>query len=277
MAHPEPAPHPSRALRASMGLGLAVAMLVAGMAASAVVANAGERAPSRAEQARFMWAMATIESSRDYFARNRSSGAFGKYQIMPFNWPAWSLKYVGDADADQTPWNQERVAYGKLRDLHAWLGTWRRVAYWWLTGSSVKNERRWSGYAQGYVDAIIRLRKRAPRNGSPLPRRTSSAAGPGDWRRAGQDQMLRLAAAGKPWSDHGGLRDGQVVKVRESRSRSGLRWLRVVTADGRLGWVRQRHTVPARLPARPQRWRDADDRGREQGRSDRRMVRLRPR
>ncbi len=44
-----------------------------------------------------MWAMAGQESGWDYYARNASSGAFGKYQIMPFNWPVWADEYLGDA------------------------------------------------------------------------------------------------------------------------------------------------------------------------------------
>ena len=46
--------------------------------------------PSRREQRRFMWAMAGQESGWDYFNRNRASGAYGKYQIMPMNWPSWA-------------------------------------------------------------------------------------------------------------------------------------------------------------------------------------------
>ena len=132
--------------------------------------------PERNEQLRFMWAMAQQESGGDYYARNVSSGAFGRYQIMPFNWPAWAQKYLGDRRAEQTPWNQEQVAYGKLRDLYRWLGSWKRVAYWWLTGSSEPNEKRWSSYAKGYVRNIMTLRKQAPRRGSTMPVKTDSMA-----------------------------------------------------------------------------------------------------
>ena len=129
--------------------------------------------PERDDQLRFMWAMAGQESGWDYYARNGSSGAFGKYQIMPFNWPAWADKYLGDRHADQTPYNQEKVAYGKIRDLYTWLGSWKRVAYWWLTGSSEKNEKKWSSYASGYVKNIMALRKKAPAS-QKLPRKTRS-------------------------------------------------------------------------------------------------------
>jgi hypothetical protein len=240
--------------------------------------EARKREPSRAEQLRFMWAMAGQESGWDYYARNRSSGAFGKYQIMPFNWPAWAETYLGSRQADQTPWNQEVVAYGKLRDLHGWLGSWRRVAYWWLTGSSERRERRWSAYARGYVENIMRQRKRAPRGGGGRPQRTASAASRGDWRIGVGSQRLRLSIAGRAWPTRGRVTDGQVLKVRRARVAStGTRWLRVLTADGRLGWLRQLRTVPARRPARAGRWDGVRDRGTRGRGQDRSLVRPRPR
>lgn len=264
------ASQPARRLTA---LALVVAFVLAalGSAASPGLAAAP---PDKAEQLRFMWAMAGQESGWDYYARNRSSGAFGKYQIMPFNWPVWAEKYVGDRQADQTPYNQERVAYGKLRDLYAWLGSWKRVAYWWLTGSSEKNEKRWSSYAKGYVRNIMQLRKQAP-SSQALPAKTSSRAVKGDWRRAGEEQSLRLKAGGRAWPERGRLRAGQVLKVQASKqTAAGVRWIGVVTADGRLGWLKQSRTVPARKPKTPSRWRDVKDRGAS---VDRQQVRPRPR
>ena len=231
--------------------------------------------PDRDEQLRFMWAVAGQESGWDYYARNPASGAFGKYQIMPSNWPVWARQFVGDAQADQTPFNQEAVAFGKLRGLYAWLGSWKRVAYWWLTGSSEKNEQKWSSYAKGYVYNIMRLRKKAPPNGSPMPPKSSSRPDSGDWRRSGSDQKLRLSVGGKVWPARGRVRDGQVLKVRSVRTvGSGVRWIRVVTVDGRLGWLRQLSTVPAHRPASPRLWNDIKDEGQP---VDRRAVRPKPR
>ncbi len=164
---------------------LLISLLVATLLAVASVGPAQAGAPTQRDQLRFMWAMAGQESGWDYFARNSSSGAFGRYQIMPFNWPVWAEQYLGDKRADQTPFNQEKVAYGKLRDLYRWLGSWKRVAYWWLTGRTDRNEKKWSSYARGYVDNIMRLRKRAPGDGGVMPPRTSSRSSRGDWRRVG--------------------------------------------------------------------------------------------
>jgi hypothetical protein len=234
--------------------------------------------PDRGQQLRFMWAMAGQESGWDYYARNASSGAFGKYQIMPFNWPAWADKYLGDARADQTPYNQEKVAYGKVRDLYRWLGSWKRVAYWWLTGRSDRNERRWSSYARRYVRNIMALRKKAPPRGSPMPIKTRSRPKAGDWRHAGGEQKLRHRAGGAVWRRRGVVRDGQVLRVRATKTtRNGVRWIGVVTADGRLGWLKHLRTVPAHRPASPARWKDTEDRGPRPMRQGRDQVRPRPR
>jgi hypothetical protein len=233
--------------------------------------------PSRREQRRFMWAMAGQESGWDHYNRNRASGAYGKYQIMPMNWPSWAETYLGDSQADQTPWNQEKVAYGRLRDLYRTLRSWDRVAYWWLTGSNERRRKHWSAYATGYVETIMALRRRAPRDGGPMPRRTSSRVTRGDWRVVDGRQQLRLKATGRRWTRGGAIRSGLIVKVRTTRTaRTGTIWLRVVTADGRLGWLRQLTTMPARKPAAARRWRGVDDRG-GRDRDDRRHVRPQPR
>jgi hypothetical protein len=103
--------------------------------------------------ARFMDALGKVESGGDYYARNATSGAYGKYQIMPLSWRAWAERYLGDANAKPTPTNQEIVATAKVRALYSSLGSWRRVAYWWLTGSSATSG--WSYYATRYVNRVM--------------------------------------------------------------------------------------------------------------------------
>jgi transglycosylase-like protein len=105
---------------------------------------------------RFMNAIGQVESGGRYDARNKSSGAYGKYQIMPANWPGWAKKYIGDAKAAQTPQNQERVARGKFIDLWNWLDSWPAVAHWWLTGSSERDPSKWSSYSTKYVAKVMK-------------------------------------------------------------------------------------------------------------------------
>jgi hypothetical protein len=104
---------------------------------------------------RFMAALSSVESNGRYHAINASSGAMGKYQIMPANWRQWSRRYLGDGDAALTPANQEAVTRLKLRDLYRWLGDWPAVAHWWLTGDGETEPARWSDFSRDYVNKVL--------------------------------------------------------------------------------------------------------------------------
>jgi hypothetical protein len=106
---------------------------------------------------RFMDALGAVESHGNYSAINSTSGAIGKYQIMPSNWAAWSLKYLGNANASPTPANQDYVARHKLTALYNWLGSWAAVAHWWLTGNGDTNPAHWSDFSYRYVNRILGL------------------------------------------------------------------------------------------------------------------------
>ena len=89
------------------------AVLVAALATILVLTAlglCGFAAKSPAGLSSFKCAIGRIESGGNYTARNPKSGAYGKYQIMPSNWPAWARRYLGNAQAKQTPANQEKVA-----------------------------------------------------------------------------------------------------------------------------------------------------------------------
>jgi Transglycosylase-like domain len=133
-----------------------VALFVAAIVVS-VLPSAASSANEHAGINRFLQALGEVESHGNYEARNSSSGAYGKYQIMPANWPAWAKKYLGSATAPQTPKNQERVARAKVKDLHTWLGTWPNVAHWWLTGSGERNRALWSASSTRYVDKVMAI------------------------------------------------------------------------------------------------------------------------
>lgn len=132
------------------------AVLVASLATIILIGVIGP-APSLAGDppglARFMYAMGKVESGGDYYARNASSGAYGKYQIIPSSWRAWADRYLGDPYAKPTPANQEIVASAKFRAYHSSLGSWRRVAYAWLTGST--RTSGWSYFSTRYVNRVM--------------------------------------------------------------------------------------------------------------------------
>lgn len=159
---------------------------------------------------RFMNAIGKVESGGDYYATNHSSGAYGKYQIMPSNWPSWAHRYLGSSTARQTPANQERVARGKFTTLYADLRSWRRVAYWWLTGSS--QHSGWSVTATSYVNKVMRGYQVAsstiPTGGggtvtrlTRFSERSSSVTFSGSWKSAG----FRAYAGGRAaYATHAG-------------------------------------------------------------------------
>ena len=129
--------------------------------------------------ARFMNAIAKVESGGRYTALNTVSGAYGKYQIIPSSWRAWARQYLGSATAPRTAANQERVARAKMASLYRWLGTWRRVAYWWLTGSS--RTSGWSSSATAYVAKVMRYYNAGVSNGgsskpAPIKRYSDASA-----------------------------------------------------------------------------------------------------
>jgi hypothetical protein len=82
----------------------------------------------------FMQATGGQESGGGYGAVNATSGASGKYQIMPGNWSSWAQAAGIGANAPQTPTNQEIVARNQMNIYHTDLGDWGAVAVAWYAG-----------------------------------------------------------------------------------------------------------------------------------------------
>ena len=135
-----------------------VALIAAAIIVS-IIPTAASSATKPPGLDKFLYALGEVESGGNYNALNVTSGAYGKYQIMPSNWPGWAKLYIGSATAPQTPANPERVARGKVTDLWHWLDTWPNVAHWWLTGSGETNQALWSAYSKKYVARIMAIYK----------------------------------------------------------------------------------------------------------------------
>jgi hypothetical protein len=135
--------------QAVVGAGLAAALTIG------VIGAAPAQASDPPGLERFMTAVARVESGGNHTAVNETSGAYGRYQILPDNWRAWARRYLGNADAAPTLANQEKVARAKMKSLYRWLGSWRRVSYWWLTGSS--RTTAWSRAATSYVARVMAI------------------------------------------------------------------------------------------------------------------------
>lgn len=80
-----------------------------------------------------MDAISGQESGGDYGAENPYSGAYGRFQIMPANWPSWSAE-AGIPGAPQTAQNQDRVARYKMQQYYNMTGDWGKVARMWYAG-----------------------------------------------------------------------------------------------------------------------------------------------
>src|SRR5215212_5462926 len=135
---------------------LAAAILVS------IVPSIGLSATAPPNIDRFLYALGQVESGGSYTARNATSGAYGKYQIMPASWAAWAKLYLGSSTAPQTPANQETVAHRKVTALYNWLDTWPVVAHWWLTGSSERNSSLWSSFSRSYVQKVMTIMAATP-------------------------------------------------------------------------------------------------------------------
>lgn len=129
--------------------------LIAAVLLVALIGPATTRADGPPNLDRFLDALGAVESHGRYDAVNASSGALGKYQILPSNWRSWSGRYLGDPNAEPTPGNQETVARQKVTDLYGWLGDWASVAHWWLTGDGDTDPDHWSEYSRAYVNQIL--------------------------------------------------------------------------------------------------------------------------
>ncbi len=104
-------------------------------------------------------AIATIESGScggNYSALNKRSGALGKYQVMPFNLPAWTPAYCGRryspgeflADGDC----QEKVFEGAFGALMQKCGGFNGAASAWFSGKChITNTNDGSTWVSQYV------------------------------------------------------------------------------------------------------------------------------
>lgn len=235
-----------------------VLAIVLAVSFGAVVQTSRPTAAERSSDisiAHFMTGLACIESSGRYHVVNKSSGAIGKYQIMPRNWRVWAGRVLGSQRAEPTPTNQEIVAHWRIERLYNNRGTWRRVAYWWLTGRSINNESRWTVKARRYVNRVMAVVQRAadPDRASSVPARcrpnlpSTAGASP-----AGAP-AVRVTSRALNVRRDAGIRHRVIAIVRRgaelpvldrTRLSSGRVWLRVELKNGRKGWIARWHTRP---------------------------------
>ena len=167
-----------------------VALLVAALFVSIVPAVVNSATPPPGLE-RFLYALGQVESGGSYTARNATSGAYGKYQIMPASWAGWARLYLGSSTAPQTPTNQEIVAHRKVTALYVWLDAWPAVAHWWLTGSSERSSSLWSSFSRSYVQRVMTIMGSTGDIAGNLTVRSTSSS----WMSANDTRLAETSAA----------------------------------------------------------------------------------
>ncbi len=120
------------------------------------------------ETDRFLWALAysVPESGGNYHAKNKKTGAYGKYQFIPSTWRLWATRYAqatGTNVIEPTPLNQERVARFMAETLFGQYGNWRDVASVWFSGNPYYSYKNPESISDGqtnlkdYCDTILKI------------------------------------------------------------------------------------------------------------------------
>lgn len=105
------------------------------------------------EFGRFLKAISGRESGGNYKARNRTSGALGKYQIMPGNVGPWSQEILGRRITPNqfysSPKYQEQIAQGMLRKYYNQYGPEGAAVAWYAGPGTAKKYLRSGGKGYG--------------------------------------------------------------------------------------------------------------------------------
>lgn len=119
------------------------------------VGGSGGTVKGNSTFAKFLRAIAAQESGGSYSAVNRSSGALGKYQIMPGNVPSWSKKVLGHSISPSTflhsPALQEKIAQAMLKGYFNKYGARGAAEAWYGGPGSIGRS-----YVRGYSNSILR-------------------------------------------------------------------------------------------------------------------------
>lgn len=98
-----------------------------------------DRTAPSADLDAFMTAISGQESGSaagNYTDVNPDTGAQGRFQIMPSNWPSWSRQAGLGPNAPRTPQNQDAVARYKMAEYFNNYHNWGAVAAAWYGGPS---------------------------------------------------------------------------------------------------------------------------------------------
>lgn len=110
----------------------------------------------------FFWAISTQESGGNYKAVGPSvqggHHAYGKYQVMDYNIPSWTKKYLGHSMTPSQyladPAAQEAVARGVLQGYYKSYGA-KGAAAMWYSGQSNPNKTYGNPPVYKYVNSVM--------------------------------------------------------------------------------------------------------------------------
>lgn len=113
----------------------------------------------------FLWAEGQQESGGDYSVVNSSSGALGRWQVMPDNVCSWGEQSGIGCVSPQTfldsPKDQDAVAYTILGGYFDQYGPAGAAAMWY-SGQPDPNEQYGDPTVQQYVDDVLNWMKSSP-------------------------------------------------------------------------------------------------------------------
>jgi Bacterial SH3 domain len=232
----------------SIAFGAAALLLSLGVVDALAASSTDARGQKAVDLRAFLTGLACTESGGRFDALNEKSGSYGKYQIMPRNWPAWAARYMHNRWAKPTPQNQEFVVRERVLDIYEKRGSWRMVALWWLTGDNETNEMLWTNKAAGYVNHVMGIAQLAadPRTAGQVKARCFPAdVGDPDIRSEPYPRSLITggrvnvrASAGAENRVIDTVRRGTVVAILGRRDDPrGKPWRKIGLLDGRSGWV----------------------------------------
>jgi hypothetical protein len=128
----------------------------------------------------FLWAIGQQESSGNYTDVNRSSGALGKYQVMPGNVASWSKRVLGHSVSTteflHSPQLQEQIVKGILGEDYRRYGPAGAAAMWY-SGQPDPTKTYGHPSVKAYVAQVLGRMKKAPGGDANTPAPTPNPTG----------------------------------------------------------------------------------------------------
>lgn len=152
----------------------------------------------------FLWAIGQQESGGGYKRVNSSSGALGKYQVMPYHLKGgneWAGRTFGRAVSRteflNSPAMQEQMAHKILGGYYRSHGPAGAAALWY-SGQSDPTKTYGNPPVYKYVNSVLALMRRAPKNAGDVPGDVSGGSGGSGGSSSGDATQAGFGSTDKP-------------------------------------------------------------------------------